>query len=445
MNHPNIIKKILNKLKKDNVYVLTDEHKKCLAIMENTSQNLFITGKAGTGKSTLIQYFRNQTKKKVVVLAPTGIAALNIRGQTIHSFFGFPPRMIELKAIRRNSKRIYSDLDCLVIDEVSMVRADLLDGVDRFLRLNGRDKKLPFGGVQIIMAGDLHQLPPVITQEEMSIYSQLYDSCYFFSSNSFRLEDFSVIELKTIFRQKEIDFIEFLNQIRLGRISSETRDAINQRVATKNPPESHVVLCTVNKTAEAINQRKLDEINNPLFVYKATIEGDFPTASRYLPVDLELKLKKNARVLFVKNDPGKRWVNGTLGRIHQLKEDLIEVKIDETNIIVQVDINEWDNIEYVFNQKTGELQEKIIGRLKQYPLRLAWAITVHKSQGMSLDKVCLDFSRSPFAHGQTYVALSRCRSLNGLLLTRRIWPNDIIIDERIIDFNSCLLKQAVRD
>ncbi|HUW22195.1 MAG TPA: AAA family ATPase [Candidatus Bathyarchaeia archaeon] len=443
MSQPKIFKKILNKFKRDNAYVLTEEHKKCLEILENTNQNLFIIGKAGTGKSMLIQYFRNQTKKKVVVLAPTGIAALNIRGQTIHSFFGFPPRLIEPKAIRRTGKRIFADLDCLVIDEISMVRADLFDGVDRFLRLNGRDERLPFGGIQVVIVGDLYQLPPVITYQDISTYSQLYDSPYFFSANSFELDDFNVIELKTIFRQKELHFIEFLNQVRSGDVSADTFSLINQRVTAKQPPGSHIVLCTVNKTAEAINQRKLDKIKKPLFVYQAAIEGDFPTENRNLPVDLELKLKKGARVLFVKNDPGRRWVNGTLGKVDELAEDLIEVKINETKKIVAVDINEWDNIEYEYNQETGGLVEKVIGKLKQYPLRLAWAITVHKSQGMSLDKVCVDFSRSPFAHGQTYVALSRCRSLEGIILTKRIWRNDILIDERITEFHKRLLRQIV--
>lgn len=429
------INKLLKKFKKE-PYVVTEEHRQCLEILENSKNNLFITGKAGTGKSLLIQYFRSHTKKKMAVLAPTGIAALNIRGQTIHSFFGFPPRLIELKAINKiGNNRIFSDLDCLIIDEISMVRADLLDGIDKFLRLNGKDRALPFGGIQMVFVGDLYQLPPVITNEDMLIYSQLYDSPYFFSANSFNLSNFNVIELKTVFRQKEIEFINFLNNIRTNETSLENFELINQKVVGSLPEkQEHIVLCTINKTAEGINLAKLEEIKKPVFVYKAVVEDDFPTEDRTLPVDMELKLKVGAKVLFVKNDAGGRWVNGTLGTVEQLKEDLIKIKVDESGKAVNVNIAEWDNIRYEYDEETGGLKEKVIGKLKQYPLKLAWAITIHKSQGMSLDKVCLDFSRSPFTHGQTYVALSRCRTLKGIIMTKKIYPNDVLIDERIVQF-----------
>lgn len=431
----NLVKNIIKSFSQEDHFVVTEEYNKCLNILESTNNNLFITGKAGTGKTTLIQYFRNNSKKKIVVLAPTGIAALNSRGQTIHSFFGFPPRMINLNAIRkRTSSRIYFDIDCVVIDEISMVRADLLDGIDKFLRLHGRDKNLPYGGTQMVFVGDLYQLPPVLTNEEGNVYNQLYDSPYFFNANSFRLDDFAIVELKTIFRQKEIRFIEFLNKVRNGDVSPETFDIINERVAKEPLNDNHIVLCTTNKTADNINQSKLNNINKPLFTYKAATEGIFPTEGRNLPVDLELKLKKGARVLFVKNDRGGRWVNGTLGTVCRLTEDLIQVKIDNTKKIVEVNINEWDNIKYEYDENSGEIVEKVIGKLIQYPLRLAWAITIHKSQGMSFDKVCIDFSKSPFAHGQTYVALSRCRSLEGIILIKKIWPNDVLIDDRIIEF-----------
>lgn len=442
MKTPKLVKRVLNKFVKDSSFILTAEHKDCLDILENSNRNLIITGKAGTGKSLLIQYFRSHTKKKVVVLAPTGIAALNIRGQTIHSFFSFPPRLIEPKAIRRiGGKRIFADLDCLIIDEISMVRADLLDGIEKFLRLNGRDEKLPFGGIQIVFVGDLYQLPPVLTNEDFSLYSQLYDSPYFFSANSFNLNDFSAIELKTVFRQKERDFIDFLNRVRINDVSIESFEFINKRIAgSPIQNRDHVILCTINKTAENVNLSRLNSIKKPEFIYKAAVEGDFPTEDRNLPVDLELRLKEGARVLFVKNDPGGKWVNGTLGVVCKLEEDLIKVKIDETREVVDVYIAQWDNVKYEYDQESDELKEKVIGKLKQYPLRLAWAITIHKSQGMSLEKVCLDFSRSPFAHGQTYVALSRCRSLGGIILTKKIWPNDVLIDERIVEFHRRLSK-----
>ena len=464
-------------------FILTEEHKKCLEFLEKSDRNLFITGKAGTGKSSLIQYFRKNTKKKVVVLAPTGIAALNCRGQTIHSFFGFPPRIINLRAIRKTNNRIYKNIDTLVIDEISMVRADLLDGVERFLRLNGRSESLPFGGTQIVFVGDLFQLPPVITGEEVNTYRSFYESEYFFSANSFNRESFEIVELKKIFRQKEERFIDFLNKIRIGQTDSSVLQLINDRVVEPSfDKRGHIILCAVNSVANGINLERLFEINKPVFTYKAETEGDFPAETKTAPVDLELKLKVGARVLFVKNDKGRRWVNGTLGTVFKLADDLIMVrilraenpellyqrsetlcrkpqatirsnlnkaglsgtgvKIDGVSEVVEVEKEEWNNIRYEFDKKTGEINEKIIGTLRQFPLRLAWAITIHRSQGMSLERVCLDFSRSPFAHGQTYVALSRCRSLGGLVLTQKLWQSDILIDPRIVEFHRRLLGNS---
>lgn len=424
-------------------FILTDEHQKCLEIIKNTNQNLFITGKAGTGKSSLIQYFRNTTNKKVVVLAPTGIAALNCRGQTIHSFFGFPPRIVNMSAIRKQkNNRMFADIDTLVIDEISMVRADLLDGIDKFLRLNGKDRQLPFGGIQIVFVGDPYQLPPVVVREEAEIFASLYKSPYFFSAKSFNLDSFGVIELKTIFRQKEVEFVNFLNNVRIGEVGMETFNLINERVMDPSFDNHHYVVLTVtNKSAESINTARLEEIKKPVLTYKASVDGDFPTEERTLPVEIELKLKVGARVLFVKNDAAKRWVNGTLGVVYELEKNSISVKIDDTGEIVKVYTVEWNNIEYEYNLKTGNIEEEVIGTMEQYPLRLAWAMTIHRSQGMTLDKVCLDFSRSPFAHGQTYVALSRVRSFEGLALTRRLWPNDILIDDRIVEFYRRLMAE----
>ncbi|MDP2861095.1 MAG: AAA family ATPase, partial [bacterium] len=375
--------------------------------------------------------------------APTGIAALNCRGQTIHSFFGFPPRIINLRAIRKTKNRIYKNIDTLVIDEISMVRADLLDGVERFLRLNGRSESLPFGGTQIVFVGDLFQLPPVVTEEEADTYRGFYESEYFFSANSFNRESFEIVELKKIFRQKEERFIDFLNKIRIGQTDSSVLQLINDRVIEPSfDKRGHIILCAVNSVANGINLERLSEINKPMFIYKAETEGDFPAENRTAPVDLELKLKIGARVLFVKNDKERRWVNGTLGTVFKLADDLIMVKIDGVSEIVEVEMEEWNNIRYEFDKKTGEINEKIIGTLRQFPLRLAWAITIHRSQGMSLEKVCLDFSRSPFAHGQTYVALSRCRSLGGLVLTQKLWQSDILIDPRIVEFHRRLLGNS---
>ena len=257
---------------------------------------------------------------------------------------------------------------------------------------------------------------------------------HFFDANSFSIDNFENIELTTIFRQKQLQFIEILNKIRNGNISFPDLNIINQRVTTEPIPESHIILTTTNSVAQSINQTKLNNIKGKEFSYLGSTEGIFPTEDRYLPVEMDLKLKKGARVLFVKNDREGKWVNGTLGEVEKLGKDKIQVRLDESNTVVNVEIEEWDNIEYGPDKDTEEIREIVIGKLKQYPLKLAWAITIHKSQGMSFDKVCLDFTRSPFTHGQTYVALSRARKLEGLLLTKRIFPNDILIDERILDF-----------
>lgn len=424
-------------------FVLTDEHKRCLDILENTDTNLFLTGKAGTGKTTLIHHFRNNTRKKVVVLAPTGIAAINIRGQTIHSFFKFPPRFLDPKSIKKSSNaRIYMDVDCIVLDEISMVRADVLDAIDLFMRLHGRDKNAPFGGVQMVFVGDMYQLPPIVRNEESELFSQFYNTPYFFSSNVFLQTAFAFIELQTIFRQKERDFVEVLNKIRVGEANVRTMELINEQVDPAFDRDDHVILCTTNKVAEAINQTKLNRISQPLFNYQAYVEGNFPTEDRVLPAEFDLKLKKGARVLFVKNDPGGQWVNGSLGVVHHLEQELIRVMMDDTGKLVDVYQDTWENIRYQVDPKTHEITTEVLGKFKQYPLKLAWAITIHKSQGMTFEKVCLDFSRSPFAHGQTYVALSRCRTLKGLVLTRKIWPNDILLDPRIVSFMKELNEQS---
>jgi len=264
-------------------------------------------------------------------------------------------------------------------------------------------------------------------------YEQLYEIPYFFGANSFKLEDFNVIELTTIFRQNEKKFIDFLNLVRTGEPGEAIFAAINEKIVNE-PSDDHIVLCTVNEIANKINQRKLALINGQEYTYQAIVIGNFPVDRKNMPVELELTLKKGSRVLFIQNDLKKRWVNGTLGWVEALNSDMIRVKIDGNDDIVNVDIGKWDNIIYEYDENGGGLNEKIIGTLKQYPLRLAWAITVHRSQGMSLDKVCLDFTRSPFSHGQTYVALSRCRTIGGLALTRKMTSRDVIIDPRIVDF-----------
>jgi ATP-dependent DNA helicase PIF1 len=430
----------------DKSFTLTQELRDCFDVMENTENTIFITGKAGTGKSTLIDYFRNTTKKKTVVLAPTGLAAINVRGQTLHSFFHLPPRFITPDAVaKRVNSRIYRDLDTIVIDEISMVRADILDGIDHFLRLHGKDRMLPFGGIQMIFVGDLYQLPPIVTREDMAIFRQRYESPYFFSAAAFQDINCTVLELTNIFRQKDTSFITILNKIRVGDITTSDLAMINERIVTKDYEKvrrEYVTLATTNSVVSAINDSELNKIQEPIHAYSATIEGNFPTEDRTLPVDLELKLKKGARVIFVKNDKGRRWVNGTLGTVHEIGEDGIKIKIHDEGFheIVTVEPESWENVKYNYDEEKGEITPSVLGTLKQYPLKLAWAITIHKSQGMTFSKVNIDFSKSPFTHGQTYVALSRCRTLEGIVLTKKIWPNDVIVDERIISFSQKLAR-----
>ena len=443
----NLLKNILNFTKRflgfGGGIVLTKEFKAALDILENTSQNVFITGKAGTGKSTLIQHFREHTKKSVVVVAPTGIAAFNVGGQTIHSFFKFPPQIIDKHSINnRIDTRLYSNIDTLIIDEVSMVRADLLDGIDLFLRKYGRDRNLPFGGTQVVLVGDLYQLPPVLSRDEAKIFNKLYETPYFFNSNVFKESDFEIIELTTIFRQTQDQFIEILNQIRVGQVSNDTLVPLNKRVSLKNS-DAHIMLTTTNKVAQGHNEEKLDSINKPLFTYQATIEGNFPEEDRNLPSPLKLELKKGAKVMFTKNDRGGRWINGTLGEVVDLDINKIKVRVKDgtRKETFQVPIEEWENIEYESDEETEEVKTIVVGKLKQYPLRLAWAITIHKSQGLTFPKVKINFSKGTFAHGQAYVAFSRCKTLEGLTLSKRVWVNDILIDPEIIEFHKTYVNK----
>ena len=435
-----MLKKLQSILTGKDSFSLTQEFKDAVDSIELTNENLFITGKAGTGKSTLIEYVRNHTDKKIVVLAPTGLSAINVRGQTIHSFFHLPPRLITRQSIKRPyNDRIYKDVDTIIIDEISMVRADVIDGIDHFLRINGRDHTLPFGGVQMVFVGDLYQLPPVLRREEMGVFSELYDSPYFFSADAFSLRNFSLIELRTIFRQKDLTFVEILNNIRVGNVTSEILAPINERhIEGKVIDRSkYITLTTTNDIANSINESELNKIDTAMYTFKAKVDGVFPTENTTLPVEMELKLKKGAQVMFVKNDKGRMWVNGTVGTVHDINEEGIKVSIEEPGRfeIVNVPLADWENIKYDLDPYTRELKEKVVGVLKQYPLRLAWAITIHKSQGMTFDRANLDFSKSPFTHGQTYVALSRCRTIKGILLSKKIYPNDVIVDPRIIEFS----------
>lgn len=427
---------------------VTPEMLTCLHIMENTNQHIFINGKAGTGKSTLVKLFREKSKKQVVVTAPTGMAAVQIRGQTVHSFFKFPPRFLPHGfAPPAAVPQLYKKADCVVIDEVSMLRADLLDAIDAFLRRNGPDASLPFGGIQIVMIGDIFQLPPIVGQPERDVFFEYYDSPYFFSSAAFRGTRFACVELPVVFRQKDPDFVYLLDKIRAGDVDRDVVEMLQQRVqpdASAVDCDRYVRLTATNAGARQINEYELNRLPGSPTGYAATIEGQFPLQDQTLPADPDLRLKEGAKVVFVKNDRGGKWVNGTVGIVRRCRADEIEVYVDSELYTGTVAVGRevWDNIRYEYDPRTNTIREEVLGSYKQYPLRLAWALTIHKSQGMTLNHVYIDLSRPLFAHGQAYVALSRCRALNGLLLSHELNPNDVIVDAKILEFERDYLKPA---
>lgn len=402
--------------------------------MERTNNCLFITGKAGTGKSTLLRYWRAETRKKSAVLAPTGIAALNIEGQTIHSFFGFPPRPLKKEEIKvRRNRKIFQALDTLIIDEVSMVRADLMEQIDFFLRVN-RNNPAPFGGVQMIFFGDLFQLPPVIaSREEKILFQQNYESPYFFSAAVFRELKINTIELRHVYRQDNRRFVRLLDSIRLRRIDEEEFNELNERyIENFEDDDYYVILSARNAEVDKINKQKLDELTTETFSYVAKMTGSVGT----LPAETPLNLKVGAQVMFLKNDPKRRYVNGSIGRIHALSQDAIKVALLKPNGTIgyiNVEPFEWDVVRHKINEK-GEIETENVGMFTQYPLRLAWAMTIHKSQGKTFDRAIIDMGKGAFEFGQTYVALSRCRTLEGIVLRRPLRPQDILVDERVVDF-----------
>jgi len=423
---------------------LNDDFRHALDLLEKNESNLFITGKAGTGKSTLLQLFRSTSRKKMVVLAPTGVAALNVQGQTIHSFFGFPPRIVTpseaaRKVTRKDLLRMYQNLEVLVIDEISMVRADLLDGMDRFLRVN-RENYRPFGGVQVVFFGDLFQLPPVVTRDpvEASYFSEYYESPYFFSGKIFQDADFQLesLELRKVYRQESRHFLRLLEAVRVNELDYDDLDDLNERYEPGFVvSEGYITLCARNATADKINQRELSQLESPEHEFIAEVKGQFDPG--LYPTDFGLRLRKGAQVMFVRNDLEERqFVNGTIGKITQLTEKSIVVETETAEgkmRRIEVSRAEWEIIRYK-GGATGGLETEVVGSFSQYPLRLAWAITIHKSQGKTFDRVLIDLGGGAFEHGQLYVALSRCRTLEGVVLRQRIRPQDVITDDRVVEF-----------
>ncbi|MBN1189855.1 MAG: AAA family ATPase [Dehalococcoidales bacterium] len=419
---------------------INEQFKQALDLLENTHKCVFITGRAGTGKSTLLSYFRLITSKKVAVLAPTGVAALNVKGQTVHSFFRFKPG-VTLKLVKKlrsgdGGKLIYRKLDAIVIDEISMVRADLLDCVDKFLRLNGPDPEKPFGGIQMIFIGDLYQLPPVITTREREGFASLYKTPYFYSARVFDVLEMEFLELEKIYRQHDPDFINLLNSIRNRSIDEEGLARLNSRYKPGFEPSTgdhYVYLTTTNEMASTVNNFQLNQLDSPLYILKGVIEGDF--GKEYLPTAVDLQVKTGAQIMLLNNDADGRWVNGTIGEIDEICPDEDGNQIIVATLpdgIAEITPFTWEI--YRFTVDGEALQSEVIGTFTQYPLILAWAITIHKSQGKTFDKVVIDIGSGTFAHGQMYVALSRCTTFNGIILKRRILKNHIRTDYKVVDF-----------
>ncbi len=397
--------------------------------------NLFVTGRAGTGKSTLLRCLKSNLPQKTAVLAPTGLAAVNVMGQTIHSFFGFPPQLITAEIVKKARRAsMYRNLETIIIDEVSMVRADLMQGIDMALRLTRKKPQEPFGGVQIITMGDLHQLAPVIRDNQTTQhFHETFGGIYFFNAPVCQETPLGLIELDTVFRQQDEAFIDALNGFREGEPSRDHFDMLNDRVAPfRSLPgkEDYTVLTPINQAADSTNRGFLNQLKGDAVQFDAIITGKFDKSA--YPTDAGLVLKAGSKVVMLRNDPDKRWVNGTQARISRIEGQTVRVEIDGEDH--ELEPVTWENIGYEYNAEDDKMEEKVVGTFRQLPVRLAWALTIHKSQGMTLEKVYIDFGRGTFAHGQAYVALSRARSLDGLAMARNIRQSDIIFDERALDY-----------
>lgn len=438
---------------------MTADFSRALEMMEKSRHNIFVTGRAGTGKSTLLHLFREKTRKNIAVLAPTGVAAVNVKGQTIHSFFGFRPDITFSKVKRVNEgNEVYQKLETIVIDEISMVRADLVDCIDKFLRLNGPDRNRAFGGVQMIFIGDLYQLPPVVTSEEKSVFDAQYSSPYFFSASSFNDAQFSMfepavelqyVELQEIFRQTDREFIDILNAVRENTVTSQHLEKLNTRVQEKvsvlspkkkekkKKSDMHMYLTTTNAAAAIINERELALLSADEYVFDAAVKGEFDAKS--MPTDGRLKVKIGAQIMMLNNDVQGRWINGTVGKVKgvvynkEVHTDAVVAELSDGEI-VEIFPYEWDMYNFHFDEASGKIESEAVGSFTQYPFRLAWAVTIHKAQGKTFDRVVLDLGRGTFSPGQLYVALSRCRTLEGLTLVRPVEKRHAFIDRKVADF-----------
>ena len=418
-------------------------------VLQRTHRSVFLTGKAGTGKSTFLKYIRDNIKKKTVVLAPTGIAAVNVGGQTMHSFFKIPfkpmlpddpdyanpNRMRKMLRYTKEKVKLIRELELIIIDEISMVRADIIDFVDRVLRVYSGNMREPFGGKQLLLVGDIFQLEPVVTHDTRDILRRYYKNFFFFNARAFEQINLVAIELRKIYRQSDNNFIALLDRVRINRATATDMARLNQRYDPDYKEvndEFAITLATRRDMVDSINDEHMQALKTPEFVYEGAIEGDFPDNS--LPTALNLTLKEGAQVIFIRNDKQGRWCNGTIGKVTRLREKSVYVALEDgKEMLVEWEV--WENMQYTYNEKEKKVEEKVLGSFSQIPIKPAWALTVHRSQGLTFNRVVIDFAGGAFTGGQTYVALSRCTSLEGITLLKPLSERDIIVNLAVVDFS----------